>query len=391
MARESNRAALPLTVVALGLVSLLTDASSEMIFPLLPAFLAARVPDAAVVLGAMEGVADFVSSIFKYLSGRWADRAVRMKPFVAVGYSLSTVMRPLMALVTRPWQPLIIRASDRVGKGLRSTPRDALIAAWVPEGARARAFSFHRGMDHVGAAIGSALAIGLISYGFRAEQIFLASVVPGALAVLTILLVREAPTKVSVAKKGLQPVPRRIWAYLVPVTLFGMGNATDAFLLLKLREQGAAASTLPLAWLVLHVVKAAASYPAGWLADRLGSARIVFAGWVLYALSYGALAESRTIAFTFATIAFYGLYHALSEGAEKALLTSLTPSESRGRALGLYNSLAGVSSLAAGLLFGFIWSRAGSAVAFWVSCGLALGSAGLLPILLPRARGVGAA
>lgn len=387
MAREGNRAALPPTVLALGLVSLLTDASSEMIFPLLPAFLAARIENAPVVLGVMEGLADLVSSTLKYLSGRWADRASKLKPLVFAGYGLSTAARPLMAFALRWWQPLLIRALDRVGKGIRSTPRDALIAHAVPEGARARAFSFHRGMDHAGAAIGAALASLLLGLGLTMPNVFLASAVPGVFAVAAIALAREPAREAPPAKTAaLEPVPRRLFAYLGPVTLFGLSNSTDAFLLLKLSQQGAKATTLPLAWLLLHAVKASVSFPAGWVADRMGPSRVVLAGWMLYALSYVALAYSPSVTFTLGTIAFYGLYHAFSEGAEKALLTSLTPKGARGRALGLYNGMTGASSLVAGLAFGELWSWKGNAAAFLAAGALAFVSALLLAALLPLAQ-----
>jgi MFS family permease len=185
---------------------------------------------------------------------------------------------------------------------------------------------------------------------------------------------------------ALVPVPRLLAYYLVPVVLFGVANATDAFLLLKLTEEGAPPALLPLAWLMLHLVKAGVSYPAGWLADRLGASRLVLAGWGLYALSYVALSQVRGIPGTLAVMAFYGLYHALAEGAEKSLLTSLVPSAARGRAFGLYNGLTGGASLAAGLLFGAVWTRWGSAPAFLFAGLLAAVSAVLLTVLLPRAR-----
>lgn len=379
---------LPRAVVLLGLVSLLTDVSSEMIFPLLPAFLAARFPAAPLLLGTMEGLADLVSALLKYRSGLWADRARRLKPLVLMGYGVSTLTRPLMAFVTHAWQPLLIRSLDRVGKGVRSSPRDAIIAHSVPEGARGRAFGFHRSMDHAGAAVGSLAAMALVALGLHAEQVFLAAAVPGFLAVLCILVVKEPERAPETAGQGkaLVPVPRRLGYYLVPVVLFGVANSTDAFLLLKLTEEGAPAALLPMAWLLLHVVKAAVSYPAGWLADRLGSSRVVLAGWGLYSLSYVALSQVRGIPATLAVMAFYGLYHALAEGAEKSLLTSLVPPAARGRAFGLYNGLTGGASLAAGLLFGAVWTRWGSAPAFLSAGLLAAVSAVLLVLLLPRAR-----
>jgi MFS family permease len=382
---------LPRTVVVLGVVSLLTDISSDMIFPLLPAFLAARLPgQAPVLLGAMEGVADLVSALIKYQSGVWADRARRLKPMVLVGYGLSSLMRPLMAFVTLAWHPIAIRALDRVGKGLRSSPRDALIAHSVPADSRGRAFGFHRGMDHAGAAVGALAAMVLVAVGLRVEQVFFIAAVPGLLAVLALLLVREPPRPESApasgATRALAPVPGRLAYYLIPITLFGVANSTDAFLLLKLTEEGAQPEFLPLAWLLLQAVKSAVSFPAGRLADRLGASRLVVTGWSLYALSYLALAWARGVTLTMIVIGVYGLYHALAEGAEKSLLTSLVPAEARGRAFGLYNGLTGGASLAAGLLFGLLWTSLGSTTAF-VAAGVLAGlSAVLLVVLLPRAR-----
>jgi MFS family permease len=380
-------------VVVLGAVSLLTDVSSEMIFSLLPAFLAARFPAAPLVLGAMEGLAELVSAGLKLLSGRWADRARSLRRLVIAGYALSGAARPLMAVVARWWQPLLVRAADRVGKGIRTSPRDALIAGWVPEGARARAYGFHRGMDHLGAAIGAGVAMGLVAFGLRPEQVFLASAIPGAAGVAALLLAKDpapperpAPAAADRAR-DLEPLPRSLWRYLLPVGVFGLANATDAFLLLKLSEQGASAAWLPLSWLLLHVVKAAVSYPAGWLADRLGPRRLVVAGWVLYATSYAGLALSPSWRFTVAAIAFYGLYHALAEGAEKALLVELVPPGARGRAFGLYHALVGASALVAGLAFGGIWTRWRSPAAFGGAGGAALLAVALLVALGPRPRG----
>ncbi|WP_309893797.1 MFS transporter [Archangium sp.] len=377
---------LPRTVWVLGVVSLLTDISSDMIFPLLPAFLAARFPAAPVLLGTMEGLADLVASVLKYQSGAWADRARRLKPMVLLGYGLSSLTRPLMALVTLPWQPIAIRALDRVGKGVRSSPRDALIAHSVDPSMRGRAFGFHRGMDHAGAAVGALAAMLLVAVGLRVEQVFYVAAVPGLLAVVALLLVREPPRPAPAASRTLAPVPGRLAYYLVPVTLFGVANSTDAFLLLKLTEEGAPAELLPLAWLVLQAVKSAVSFPAGRLADRLGASRLVLAGWSLYALSYFALAGARGVPLTMVVIAIYGLYHALAEGAEKSLLTALVPAEARGRAFGLYNGLSGGASLAAGLLFGALWTTRGSTTAFVTAGALAGLSALLLVLLLPRAR-----
>ncbi|WP_224244115.1 MFS transporter [Hyalangium gracile] len=380
---------LPRTVVVLGLVSLLTDVSSEMIFPLLPAFLAARLPAVPLLLGTMEGLADLVSALLKYQSGVWADRAQRLKPLVLLGYGVSSLARPMMAFVTAVWQPLLIRSLDRVGKGVRTSPRDAIIAHTVPAGLRGRAYGFHRGMDHAGAALGSLVALLLLAAGMKVEHVFLAAAVPGFLGVLAILMASEPQREQAPAQSGgagREPVPRRLAWYLVPVVLFGIANSTDAFILLKLSEEGASPTLLPLAWLMLHVVKAAVSYPAGWLADRLGAPRLVMVGWLLYAFCYVGLSRVHGVTGTLVVMAVYGLHYALSEGAEKSLLTSLVPATARGRAFGLYNGLKGGAALAAGLLFGAVWTRWGSSVAFVMAGIIAAVSAILLVLFLPRAR-----
>ncbi len=389
MALAGNRAALPRAVIALGLVSLLTDVSGEMIFPLLPAFLAARFPDAPLLLGSMEGLAELTAAIFKWWSGQWADRARRLRPLVIAGYTLSAAARPFMAGVTRWWQPLLIRSTDRIGKGIRSSPRDAMIASWAPEGARGRAFGFHRAMDNGGAALGALSAAALVSLGLKVETVFIVSAIPGAMSVLALFFADEPPGRIPVDAGGrsLAPVPRRLFAYLGPVAFFGLANSTDAFLLLKLTGEGAPPQLLPLAWLMLQAVKSLISFPAGWVADRMGSARVVASGWMLYAVSYLGLALVHSVPATLAVIAFYGLYHGFAEGAERALLSSLAPPESVGRAFGLYYALSGVAALVAGLGFGALWKWAGQSAAFFSAAAIAGASTVLLVALLPIARG----
>src|SRR5262249_13260493 len=218
LARESK---LPVAVIALGVVSLLTDISSDMIFPLLPAFLAARMGAAPVLLGAMEGIADLTSSVFKLWSGRWADRAQRLRPMVIGGYALAAVARPFMAFVNQWWQPILIRSLDRVGKGLRTSPRDGMNAGWVKEGERGKALGFQRAMDKGGAALGSLAAALLVGLGIQVERIFLIAAIPGLVSLLGLAFVREPPiVRVPAASLSLAPVPRRLFAYLGPVALF---------------------------------------------------------------------------------------------------------------------------------------------------------------------------
>jgi MFS family permease len=262
-----------------------------------------------------------------------------------------------------------------------------MIAGWVAEGGRGKAFGFHRAMDNGGAALGALLAAALVGLGFRVEQVILIAAIPGLVSLLGFAFTREPPSFRAVAPApSLAPVPRRLFAYLGPVALFGLANSTDAFLLLKLTELKAPASLLPLAWLLLQAVKAAVSFPAGWVADVIGSSKVVIAGWTLYAISYIGLAFAGSVPVALAVIGFYGLYHGFSEGAERALLADLAPTEVRGRAFGLYHAMSGISALVAGLLFGALWNWGSSRVAFLCAGSLALVSAVLLIALLPVAR-----
>jgi len=244
-------------------------------------------------------------------------------------------------------------------------------------------------MDNGGAALGALAAAGLVSIGIKVEDVFLLAAIPGTLSVIALVLAREpeARTIIERGRESLEPVPRRLFAYLGPVALFGLANSTDAFLLLKLTAEGAPAQLLPLAWLMLQAVKAIVSFPAGWVADLMGSGRVVVTGWILYAVSYLGLALVHSIPATLGVIAFYGLYHGLSEGDERALLASLAPPESLGRAFGLYYALSGIAALAAGLGFGALWKWFGQSTAFLSAGAIAGASAILLVALLPTARG----
>lgn len=384
---RSSRSALPKTVLALGVVSFFTDVSSEMIFPLLPAFLAARLPAAPLLLGAMEGLADLVSAGIKIWAGRLTDRSARLRPLVFAGYGLSTFFRPLMAFVGAWWQPLVVRSLDRVGKGLRGAPRDVLIASWAGADSRGRAFGFHRAMDHGGAAVGALIASVALFWGASMERIFLFSAIPGALALVAISFSKEAPAREPKAtQERLDPIPSRLYWYLAPVALFSLANATEAFLLLRLSEQGLSAALLPVAWLVLHFIKSVISTPAGRLADSMGSQRLVPVGWLLFSVSYVALALSPSWPWTVAAMALFGLHRALAEGAEKSLLVELSPVEARGRAFGLFHALTGLGALGAGLAFGGLWLRWGPSFAFLLAGGLSALAAALLVLWLPRAR-----
>jgi len=384
------RSRLPRNVVALGLVSLFTDLSSEMIYPLLPLFLTATLGAGPAVLGAIEGVAETAASLLKLFSGAWSDRLGKRKPLVLAGYGLSSIMRPLMGLAASWSHVLGIRFCDRIGKGVRSSPRDALVAASVPPQDRGRAFGFQRALDHLGAVLGPVAAFALLAgAGLSYRSVFFLAAVPGAVAVAILwILVREAGetapagTGRGILAGGLAPEFR---SYLLIVSLFTLGNASDAFLILRSVDAGVPAAYVPLLWGAFHVVKSSLSTHAGILADRWDRRKMVVAGWVLYAAVYAAWGMAKGPGWMVGLFLVYGLHAAATEGAERALVADFVPSDRRGTAFGWFHLAVGIAALPASLLFGILWSRFGAPAAFGVSAALAMLAAGFLLALKPPA------
>lgn len=372
----------------MGLVSLLTDTATEMAIPLLPAFLVGTLGAGALALGLVEGVADGVASLLKLWSGRLADRTGKARPFILAGYGLSSIVRPLLALATSPAQVLAVRVTDRVGKGLRSSPRDALLAASAPEAERGAAFGFHRAMDHAGAVLGPLVAVGILTlWTTDLRVIFALTAIPGALAVTAILLgVRERPA--GTIGKPLPtwgtPALRRT---LAPIALFTLGNASDIFLLLKAGEARAELTTLPLLWMGLHMVKSAASTPGGRLADRLGPRATLTLGWLLYAAIYASLAFAQSPWVVAALVMIYGLHFGLVESAEKVLVAGAVGPDQRGGAFGLYHLVVGLAAIPASAGFGLLWQELGQGAAFGLGAALALGAVVLLQSVARPAGG----
>ena len=383
------------TVRSLGFVSLLTDASSEMIYPLLPAFLTGPLRAGPAFLGIVEGLAEAVAAALKIASGRLSDRLNHRKPLVVAGYSLSSVVRPTVALATAPVHVLAIRVLDRMGKGVRGAPRDALVAEVSPPADRGRAFGFQRAMDHVGALLGPLLATAvlLVAPG-DLRLVFGLAAVPAALAVATLVLgVREEP---RAAAFPLAPVVARaaplepgLLRYLVVLALFTLGNSTDAFLLLRAQEAGVALALVPALWSLHHLVKAGTSTWGGSLSDRIGRRRTILLGWGVYALAYAGFAMAASALAVTALFVFYGLFHAFTEGAERALVADLAGEAARGRAFGLFHAVTGAALLPASLLTGFLWQRFGAPTALGTGAALAAVAAAGLLVLVPEpaARG----
>ncbi len=376
---EIPDAGLHRTVKAAGWVSLLTDFSSDMIYPLLPLFLKTILNSSMAFVGLVEGAAETTASLLKLFSGRISDRLKKRKGLVLAGYALSSVSRPLMAISGTGWHVLSVRLADRIGKGIRTSPRDALVADVSAPGARGRTFGYLRAMDNTGAILGPLAAAGLLwlfrnfadwSTGFQFRLIFAIAAIPGLLAPPIIwFFIREAspsspaqPRGHGASLSGWRGLSPDFWRFVLAVVLFTLGNSSDAFLLLRADEIGLTQRQVPLLWAFFHLVKALSSLWGGKLADRWSVKRTLLLGWTIYSLSYlffGLASQPWQVWLIFA---FYGTYYGCVEGPARAAVAGLAPAELRGTAYGIFHAATGIVALPASLLFGWIWQTTGKAL-----------------------------
>ena len=377
-----TRKPLPAQVKRLGLVSFFNDFASEMVVPLLPAFVTGVLGLGPQILGVMEGIAESTASILKYFAGWWSDKLARRKPLAVFGYTLANLVRPLMAIASVGWHLVAIRFADRVGKGMRTAPRDALLAQAADANQRGRAFGFHRAMDHSGALIGPVVALVLLGVlDLKLPVVFLLSAVPGAFAVLSIMfLVKEQkPPDCKVDPVECGPDDRRSFrVFIVASVLFTLGNSSDVFLVLRAHELGLPVVFAPVVWMVLHFAKVATATRGGALSDRIGRKWTIFMGWVLYAFCYLGFALATSLWQLIAVLFFYGLSYGLTEGPEKALVADVVGPERRGRGYGIYHLAVGASALPASVLTGFLWKAYGPLVALGAGAVLAMAAASVL-------------
>jgi len=407
----------------LGWVSFFTDMASETVYPLLPLFLTQVLGTGAMSLGVIEGAAEAANSGLKILSGWLADRWRSPKKLVLAGYGLASAMRPLIGFATAWPQVLAIRFVDRLGKGIRGAPRDAMLADFAPADARGRVFGFHRAMDHAGAVTGPLLASAfLYFYPGDYRTLFALTIVPGIVVILVLLRVPERasanaaernpanpvePNRANLANPAepnlepsgtlrnpaeLNPVEPRgtlwnlgepFWVAMSIISLFSLGNASDAFLLLRLSDLGVPAFWIPLLWSALHVVKVGSSLVGGAMSDRFGRRSLIASGWLIYALVYAGFGVFDSRAVVIAIFLSYGLYFGLTEGVEKAWVADMARADSRGMAFGVYNAALGVGGLGASLLSGLIWTQVSPQAAFLTGAALAVAAAALLYLLTP--------
>jgi MFS family permease len=380
-------------VFFLGVVSFLTDVSSEMIFTLLPLFLLNVLRVGTPIIGLVEGIAEGTASLLKVGSGWLSDRLGRRKGLTLVGYSLSTLSKPFLYFATTWGAAGGVRFADRVGKGIRTSPRDALIADSAPPGEMGKSFGFHRGMDTAGAVVGlavAALVVYLVQRGGLEltrdafQTVVLVGVVPAFLAVLILaLFVRERRAKGATSNgpaspddQGHQLMTRgdmdvRFKFFLAIVVVFTLGNSSDAFLILRAQNIGFSVTEVLLLFVGFNVVYALASLPAGLVSDRLGRKGLIIAGWSIYALAYLGLGLASAAWQVWLLFALYGLYYGVAEGVSRAFVADLVPPEKRGTAYGLYHTAVGLSLLPASLIAGWLWHLIGPEAPFYFGAGTA--------------------
>lgn len=378
-------------VKLLGLISLLNDSASEMIYPLLPIFLTATLGASAVDVGLIEGGADGLASVLKFYAGAWSDRLPRRKPLIVSGYTLAALSRALIA-AAKVW-PLVLlaRLVDRTGKGIRSAPRDAMIADVTPIEQRGRAYGFHRALDHTGAIVGPMLAL-LFLDGFHMAMrtVFAIAVVPGLIGVaILVAFLREEPrTAARSAAAGASPAPSThtseapaaklddaFWSALVAIGLFSLANSSDAFLLLQAHSAGVATGLLPLLWAAHHVIKSLFSTRAGALSDRIDRRYLLATGWASYAIIYFIFPAAHSLTFFVVLFILYAIPGTLTEGAERAWVVGFVPAQARGKAFGFYYLANGLCVLAGTVLFGAIYEHVGTHAAFYTGAALAIAAA----------------
>ena len=403
---EQKDEALPPQVKGLSAVSLFNDFASEMVYPVLPAFVTGPLGGSAIALGALDGAADLGAALVKWVSGRLADRPGWAKPLVLVGYVVAVLVRPVIALASAAWQVIGLRVTDRVGKGIRSPARDAMIVSLTPSAQSGRAFGFHRAADHLGAVLGSLTAWALLQSQVSVRSVIGWSVVPGVVAVLVLVIVLRGvrPSRVTAplptddtesaktSKRSVKSVGERtdetgpaFWIPISVLVLLTVSRLPETLMLLRLQDLGVPVAAVPLAWAALHVVRSAGSYPGGWLSDRLGARSALALGILVYAAAVAALSAALGQAAALAVFLGHGLVAGLIEPAERVAVAKLAPVRT-GRGFGNYQGLAGLAALPAGLAFGWIYRDAGGPAAFMTSAAvLAL----LMPLWLVAARRIG--
>jgi MFS family permease len=363
--------ALPKTVWLIGFISLINDSASEMVYPLLPLYLSSVLLAGPKALGIIEGIAEATSSLLRLVTGVIFDRTRKAKPWLVFGYGIAGLSRPLIAFISSWPALLFIRFADRVGKGLRSSPRDALLANSTSKKNYGLVFGFHRAMDNSGAIIGPLMAAVLVGIGISLQNIFLLAIVPAILAVSLSLMLKEKKFKPIKTKKinwSLKEAPKSFKRYLWAVAFFTLACSSDMFLLFRVKELGMENYQIPILWAGVSLVTAVFSTPFSALSDKYGRLKFLALGWIAYILFYLFMAQANSLNFAiWILFGFYGLSKAATEGVERAYVADLTKVNQRGTAFGWFNLITGFMLFPASFVFGFLYESYGVQIAFLFS------------------------
>jgi MFS family permease len=398
MKKEKNRAkilGIEKNIFFVGLTSFFMDTTTKMIYAVMPLFLLS-LGATKTELSMIEGIAESTASIIKALSGWWSDKIRKNKPFMIVGYAFTAVLSPLFSIAAAPMQVLLIRFAERVGKGIRTAPRDSLIAASSSENTKGRSFGFHKAMDNSGAIIGPLMAAVILAvFPKDYRMVFLLAALPGILGLSTVIcFVKEAKDEKlkPLGRIALHDFSPKYYAFLGIVFLFTLGNSTDALLLVKAGDIGYEAAFIPIIYLVFNAVSAAFALPAGILSDRIGREKLIIFGYMLYSLIYLGFGWTHSKGIMLLLFALYGLYSAATDGIQKALVADLIPKDKRGTGLGIYNCLVGATLLPASVIAGLLYDRIDNSVPFYFGAGMAFAATLLMTVFyrhgLVRARKV---
>ena len=355
-------AGLTRNIFILGLVSLFTDLSSQMVFPLIPLFLTTVLGVGACVVGIVEGAAETTASLFKVVSGYWSDKIKRRKPFVLFGYSLSTLTKPLFAFANVWFFVLFVRVIERIGKGLRTAPRDALVAESCDEAVMGKAYGFHRAMDGIGSILGATLAFLLLPVlGYR--NIFLFAFIPGIIAVFVILFVKEKKAFVKEEpqerpiKLSFKELPKNLRLFIIVSSIFALGHFGYAFLLLRAKNIGLADNMAILLYVLFYVVYTICIIPAGILSDKIGRKPVLVAGYLVFAITSFGLIYTSNIHSILLFFAIYGIFYAMIDGVQRAFVVDLAPKHLKATALGTFHTAIGLVALPGGFIAGLLWDK----------------------------------
>ena len=380
-------------IFILGFVSLFTDLSSQMVFPLIPLFLTTVLGAGAYVVGIVEGAAETTASLLKVFSGYWSDKIKRRKPFVLFGYSLSSITKPLFSLASAWSFVLFIRVLERIGKGLRTAPRDALVAESCDKSVRGKAFGFHRAMDGIGSVLGALLAFLLLpTFGYR--NIFLFAFVPSIIAVFAIIFIKEKKSPVTLGAKetsiklSFKELPTNLRLFIIVSSIFAFGHFGYAFLLLRAQNIGLADNRAILLYVLFYIVYTICSIPFGVLSDKIGRKPILLMGYLVFAITSGGLIFTSTIYSIGLFFVTYGIFFAMIDGAQRAFVTDLAPTHLKATSLGIFHTAIGLVALPGGFIAGLLWDKISPESTFVFGSALSIISTGLFIFVKDKTKTV---